>query len=199
MDDMKEALAFVNEIKQDPDFKNQFSEFLDVGQTAELLNQSKSSVYAMSHEGTLDLCKCNIGRRVTFLRDCVLDQIAQGNLESKNTKRKKQRPSRSEVQSSLTKYFKLMKKDPAFQRKYKVYLTVANMAELVKAKAPSIYEWISRGLLNCCTSRIGGNINIMLTCLFAMIARGKLNTSIRSAKPEPSEPPGEIRIETEYV
>lgn len=88
---------------------------------------------------------------------------------------------------------------PVFQKKYKVYLTVANMAELVKAKVPSIYEWISRGLLNSCTSRIGGNINIMLTCLLAMIARGKLNTSIRSAMPESPEPPGEIRIETEYV
>lgn len=187
-----------NEPGQNAEFDSVVSPFLDVAATAKFLNISTDAVYSLSSRGTLDLCKCCVGRRRFFLRNCLLDQLASGKLDGTKRSSKAQRPSRSEITKCLLKYMRQLQKDPDFTKRYGLLLTIELGAAMLNVEISSLYEWSSRRLIDSCRRKLGRRIEIFRDCLLALIARHGLDTSIRSRDPRGEIDPS-LPHETELV
>lgn len=198
MDDKGDLKRYVNELKHDPEFSSKYSPFLGVSETAKFLNVTTDAIYSLSSKGHLDLCKCRVGRRRFFLRNCVLDQLAGGKLARTKRLTKSERPSRTEVSNCLLRYLKQLQKDPHFTSKYGLLLTMELTAAMLNIDISSLYEWSSRGLIDTCRRKLGRRIQIFRDCLLALIARHGLDTSIRT-KDTSSELDPSLPHETEYV
>ncbi|MFO0812012.1 MAG: hypothetical protein U0796_02270 [Gemmatales bacterium] len=188
----------VNELKQDAEFSSKHSPLMDVAATARFLNTSTDTIYKLSSKGIFDNCKCRVGRRRLFLRNCVLDQLVDGKLDGAKRLPKAQRPSRSEIATSLLRYMKQLRKDPHFASQYGELLTMELTACMLNVGLKSLYEWSSRGLINTCKRKLGRKISIFRDCLLNLIATHGLDTSIRS-KAEAAEYDPSLPVEVEYV
>lgn len=190
MEDSKFSRQYVDSIKH-VDAHQHYPPFLDIQRAAEFLGEGKYSVYRLSARGALEKCKCLLGRRVIFLRDCVADLFAEGKLAETGRDRNRCQ-SRADVRSSLVKYLNRLKKDPSFRQKYKSVIGVNEMTEMLHLKRKTVHEWSSRGLLDSCKRKIGRRLKIILECLLNRIANDGFDTAIRSPSEQLEHEPVEI-------
>jgi predicted DNA-binding transcriptional regulator AlpA len=196
MDGNKCLSLSTNESIQGKEFTSVDSPFLDVTETADFLGVAKSTIDKWSSSGLLENCKCLLGRRVAFLRECLRDYRDQGKLDTTKKSNKKPRPSRTEVRKSLLKYINKLLRDPDFRSLYRERVSTEQLVTMLPVTRPTLYEWSSRGLMDGCKTKVGRQLSFLLECVLRLVAHDGLDTR---SKPSFDEYDPDLPHEIEYV